>query len=352
MGRRPGGWSSLAPRARSGGRSPVLNVRRRDFISLLGGAAVAWPLTVRAQQPAMPVIGYLGSGSAGSSAGFVAAFRLGLSESGWAEGRNVAIEFRWAENQYDRLPGLAADLVSRGVDAIVAVGSPLPARAAKSATATIPIVFVYGGDPVNDGLVASFNRPGGNVTGVTFITAALAPKRLELLRELVPGTDLIGVLANPTSPLAEVQWKDLQAAARPIGQRLLLVDASSQADFEAAFTELVRQRAGALLVTTDGLFFAARVQLAALAARHKIPWTGTVREYALAGGLLSYGARFADTHRQAGVYAGRILKGEKPADLPVQMPTKFELVINLKTARALGLEVPPTLLARADEVIE
>jgi putative ABC transport system substrate-binding protein len=264
----------------------------------------------------------------------------------------VAIEFRWAEDQYDRLPGLAADLVSRGVNAIVAVGSPLPARAANAATATIPIVFVYGGDPVDDGLVASFNQPGGNVTGVTFITAALAPKRLELLRELVPGTDLIGVLANPTSPLAEVQWKDLQAAARPIGQHLLLVNASKDADFEAAFTSLVQQRAGALLVTTDGLFFSGRARLAALAARHKIPWTGTVREYALAGGLLSYGARFADTHRQAGVYAGRILKGEKPADLPVQLPTKFELVINLKTAKALGLEVPPMLLARADEVIE
>jgi putative ABC transport system substrate-binding protein len=327
-------------------------MKRREFITLLGGTAVAWPLAARAQQARMPVIGYLNSGSAAPFANFVAAFRLGLSETGWVEGRNVAIEYRWAENQYDRLPGLAADLVSRGVNAIVAVGSPLPARAAKAATATIPIVFVYGGDPVNDGLVANFNRPGGNVTGVTFITAALAPKRLELLRELVPGTDLIGVLANSTSPLAEIQWKDLQAAARPIGQRLLLVNASSEADFDAAFTSLVQERAGALLVTTDGLFFSGRVRLAALAARHKIPSTWTVREYALAGGLLSYSASIADTERQAGVYAGRILKGEKPADLPVQMPTKFELVINLKTAKALGLEVPPMLLARADEVIE
>jgi putative ABC transport system substrate-binding protein len=327
-------------------------MRRREFITLLSGSAAAWPVAARAQQPAMPVIGYLGSGSATASASFVAAFRLGLSESGWVEGQNVTIEFRWAEDQYDRLPGLAADLVSRRVNAIVAVGSPLPARAAKSVTTTIPIVFVYGGDPVNDGLVASFNRPGGNVTGVTFITAALAPKRLELLRELLPGTDLVGVLANPTSPLADVQWNDLQAAARPIGQHLLRVNASREADFEAAFTSLLQQRAGALLVTTDQLFFAGRAQLAALAARHKIPWTGTVREYALAGGLLSYGPRFADTHRQAGAYAGRVLKGEKPSDLPVQMPTKFEFIINLKTAKALGLTVPPSMLARADEVIE
>ena len=327
-------------------------MKRRDFITFLGGAAAAWPLAARAQQAAMPVIGYLGSGSATASASFVAAFRLGLSESGWVEGQNVTIEFRWAEDQYDRLPGLAADLVSRRVNAIIASGSPLPARAAKSVTTTIPIVFVYGGDPVNDGLVASFNRPGGNVTGVTFITAALAPKRLELLRELLPGTDLVGVLANPTIPLADVQWNDLQAAARPIGQQLLRVNASREADFEAAFTSLLQQRAGALLVTTDQLFFAGRAQLAALAARHNIPWTGTVREYALAGGVLSYGPRFADTHRQAGAYAGRVLKGEKPSDLPVQMPTKFEFIINLKTAKTLGITVPPSVLARADEVIE
>ena len=327
------------------------HLRRREFVGLLGSAA-AWPVVARAQQAPMPVIGYLNSGSPGPTANQVAAFRQGLSEIGLVEGQNVAIDYRWAEDQYDRLPSLAEDLVGRGVNAIVAVGSPLPARAAKAATATIPIVFVYGGDPVNDGLVASFNRPGGNVTGVTFITAALAPKRLELLRELVPGTDLIGVLANPTSPLAEVQWKDLHAAAGLIGQRLLLVNASRTADFEAAFTSLVQQRAGALLVTTDQLFFAGRAQLAALAARHNIPWTGTVREYALAGGVLSYGPRFADTHRQAGAYAGRVLKGEKPSDLPVQMPTKFEFIINLKTAKTLGITVPPSVLARADEVIE
>jgi putative ABC transport system substrate-binding protein len=327
-------------------------MRRPDLLTLIGGAAAAWPLAARAQQPTMPVIGYLGSGSDASVADNVAPLRLGLSETGWVEGRNLAIEFRWAENQYERLPGLAAELVGRRVNAIVAVGSPLPARAAKAATATIPIVFAYGGDPVNDGLVASFNRPGGNVTGVTFITAALAPKRLELLRELVPGTDLIGVLANPTSPLADVQWKNLQAAAGPIRQRLLLVNASRIADFETAFTNLVQQRAGALLVTTDGLFFAGRTQLAALAARHRIPWTGTAREYALEGSLLSYGARFADTYRQAGVYAGRILKGDKPADLPVMQPTKFELIVNLKAAKALGLTIPESFLLRADEVIE
>ena len=273
-------------------------MKRRAFVTLLGGAAavsLARPLAAPAQQPAMPVIGYLNSGSSGPTQNLVAAFRQGLSETGLVEGRNVAIEYRWADNQYDRLPPLAADLVDRRVKVIATVGSPLPARAAKAATATIPIVFTYGGDPVRDGLVASFNRPGGNVTGVTFITAALAPKRLELLRELAPGADLIGVLANSTSPLAEIQWQDLQAAGRLIGQRLTLANASSEADFEPAFASLAQQRAGALLVTTDGSSSPSELDLSRWRRAREFPTTWTVREYAVAGGLASYGASITDT---------------------------------------------------------
>jgi putative ABC transport system substrate-binding protein len=259
----------------------------------------------------MPVVGYLNSGSGDRGTNLAIAFLQGLNETGLVEGRNVAIEHRWADNQYDRLPSLAANLVARGVSVIAAVGTQLPARAAKAVTATIPIVFSYGGDPVRDGLVASFNRPGGNVTGVTFVTAALAPKRLELLRDLAPSADLIGVLVNPTSPLAEIQWQDLQVAARATGQRLSLANASSEAEFESAFATLAQQRVGALLATTDPLFFSRRDQLA--------------REYVVAGGLLSYGASITGMNRQAGVYVGRILKGEKASDLPVLTPTKFEL---------------------------
>jgi putative ABC transport system substrate-binding protein len=326
-------------------------IRRREFIGLLGGGAAVWPFAARAQQAAMPVIGYLASGSPAPIESVVAAFRQGLGEIGFVEGQDVAIEYRWAEGQYHRLPALAADLVRRQVNVIMTVG-PTAALAAKAATTTIPIVFTYGGDPVEDRLVASFNRPGGNVTGATFITAALAPKRLELLRELVPKADLIGVLANSTTPLAKIQWRDLQAAASQSGQRLHLVNASSEADFDSAFATLVQQGAGALLATTDVMFYSRRDQLVELAARYGIPASWTFREYTVAGGLMSYGASIADTNRQGGVYVGRILKGAKPADLPVIRSTKCDFVLNLKTAKTLGLEIPPPLLALADEVIE
>jgi putative tryptophan/tyrosine transport system substrate-binding protein len=326
-------------------------MRRRDFIAILGNAA-AWPLAARAQQPAMPVVGFLQSGSPSRSMSFTTAFGRGLAEASFVEGRNVAVDHRAAENQPERLPGLAADLVRRRVSVIVASGGPLPAIAAKAATATIPIVFVYGGDPIDDGLVTSFNRPGGNVTGVTFITAALASKRLEHLRELVPGASVIGVLTNPTSPLAETQWKDLQGAARPFGQRLHRIDAASAADMEGAFANLAPQGVGALLATTDTMFYSHRAELVGLAARSRLPASWSYRDYAMAGGLISYGADLADSYRQVGIYVGRILKGERSGDLPVMRPAKFELIVNLKTAKALGLKIPESFLLRADEVIE
>jgi putative ABC transport system substrate-binding protein len=326
-------------------------MRRRAFIGLIGGAA-AWPVGARAQQPAMPVVGFLQTGSFSATTSFTAAFGRGLAEAGLAEGRHVAVDHRAAENQPDRLPALAADLVRSRVSVILASGGPQPAMAAKAATATIPIVFIYGGDPVDDGLVASFNRPGGNVTGFTFITAALASKRLEHLRELVPAAGPVGVLTNPASPLADIQWKDLQDAARPSGQRLHRIDIAGGADWEGTFANFARQGIGALLVTTDTMFYSRRAELVGLVARYRLPASWSYRDYARAGGLISYGADIADSYRQAGIYVGRILKGERPGDLPVMRPSKFELVFNLKTAKALGLTVPPTLLARADEVIE
>ena len=323
---------------------------RREFVTLLGGGATAaWPLSARAQLT-MPVIGMLCATQPTDL--YKGAFRQGLGEAGYIEGRNASIEIRSADGQFERLPALAADLVARQVNLIAALYTPVPARAARAATKTIPIVFLYGGDPVEDGLVASLNRPGGNVTGITFFIAALTAKRLEVLRELVPKAAKIGVLLNSANQLVETQLKDLQIASRTLGQALHVETARNEVEIDAAFAALVRQGAGALLVGADAYFFSRRDRFITLAARHALPTIFSAREIPMAGGLISYGANQPDAHRQAGVYTGQILKGAKPSDLPVMQPTKFEMVINLRTAKALGLTVPPTLLARADEVIE
>ena len=327
-------------------------MRRRDFITLVGGAAAAWPLAARAQQPAMPVIGFLSSRSAGQSAGVVAAFRDGLAEAGFIEGKNVAIDFRFAEGHLERLPTLAIGLVRRGVAVIFTGGGDVPAMVAKGATSTIPIVFVTGFDPVKSGLVTSLNRPGGNLTGATVIAGQLAAKRLGLLHELVPSVRLVAVLLNPNDPNAEADVAEAQVAARALGQQIEVLPAGSEQELEVAFTSFSQLKADALLLEPDPLFTDLRNKIVALVERQRIPAIYYAREYTAAGGLLSYGASFTDLYRQGGVYVGRILKGAKAADLPVVQPTKFELVVNLKTAKALDLTVPLTLLAIADEVIE
>ncbi len=324
-------------------------MRRRQFITFLGGTAVTFPLAGRAQQPA---IGFLSAASAQGYAAPLAAFRLGLREEGYSEGQNVTIEYRWAEDQLDRLPTLAADLVRRRVAVIVVAGGTSTALAAKAATTTIPIVFAIGGDPVQAGLVASLGRPGANVTGVAQLSQVLITKRLELAHELVPKAAVIAFLLNPNNPNAEIRVRDVQEAAHTIGQQLRILYAGSEQQFDTAFATLVQEGIGALVVQNDPLFTNGRERLVALATRHAVPATYEYREFVLAGGLLSYGASVADTYHHVAIYTGRILKGAKPGDLPVEQPSKFDLVINLKTAKALGLAIPPTLLARADEVIE
>jgi putative tryptophan/tyrosine transport system substrate-binding protein len=326
-------------------------MRRREFSTLLGGTVMAstiWPSPLRAQQKVTPVIGYLGTATLPLTE---AALRQGLSETGYVEGQNLTIEYRWAEGRLDRLPALAADLVGRKVDVIVA-STPPPAHAAKDATSTIPIVFFTGRDPVGDGLVASLARPGGNLTGVSFLAAELNPKRFELLSDLVPQARVIALLVNPNFPTTESVIREVLDAARPNGVQLHILKASTESEIEAAFAALIQRQAGALFVNSDPFFFQRREQLSALAARHAVPAIYDLREYATAGGLISYGPSVTAAFLQLGIYAGKILKGAKPADLPVVQPTTFELVINMKTAKVLGLTVPQSILSRADEVIE
>jgi putative ABC transport system substrate-binding protein len=327
-------------------------MRRRDFITFLGGAATAWPLSARAQQPAMPVVGFLSTLSPSKlAANVVNEFRQGLKEAGFVEGQNVKIEYRWAEGKYDRLPEMASELVRRGVALIVANTTPA-ALAAKAATTTIPIVFEIGGDPVALGLVANLSRPNGNLTGVALLSVELVAKRLELLHEVIPTATTVGLLVNPANPLGETVSKDVQAAADKLGLQLHVIRASAEGDFDMAFATLRKLRAGALVIGTDPVFNALSEQLAALATRYEMPTIYQYRPFAAAGDLMSYGGSFTEPFRQVGIYTGRILKGEKPAELPVVQSAKVELIINLKTAKALGLTVPMSLLGRADEVIE
>ena len=325
-------------------------MKRREFITLLGGAAAAWPIMARAQRPEIPVVAFLNGGSPDGYAPMVAAFHQGLKDTGYVEAQSVRIEYRWADGQYGRLPAMAADLVHRQV-AVIVTNSP-GMLAAKAATTTIPIVFTTSGDPVELGFVASLARPGRNITGVTQLNVEVAPKRLELMHELVPTATIMAVIVNPAYPSAEIQSRGMQAAARTLGVQLHILRASNERDIDDAFATLAQLRAGAFVISSDPFFNSRAEQFAALALRHAVPTIFQYREFAAAGGLMSYGGSIIDSYRQAGVYTGRILKGEKPADLPVQQSTKVELIINLKTAKALGLEVPRTLIARADEVIE
>lgn len=327
-------------------------MKRREFFRALGGAVAAWPLAAHAQQQAMPVIGFMSGRSAPDSAHLVAAFREGLGEAGYVEGRNVVIEFRWANGQYDRLPAMAAELVGRKVAVLVGVGGDASAQAAKHATSTIPIVFGMGGDPIKAGLVDSFNRPGANVTGYTLLTNQMESKRIGLLRELVPGASLIGVLLNPKFPPHATQLEQIEEAARTVGQRLVTANASNDEELNAAFELLAQQRINAILAAADPYFDTRRDRIIAFAAKNRLPAIYQFREYAVSGGLVSYGPRITDGYRQAGSYTGQILKGAKPGNLPILQPTKFELVINLKTANALGFAFPNSIQLLADEVIE
>ena len=328
-------------------------MRRREFITLLGGAAVvSWPFSGRAQQPTMPVVGFLGLTSPEAFAAQVGAFKRGLAEAGFGEGQNVVIEYRWARGQFDQLSALAADLVRQNVSAIAALGTPASAIAAEGATKTIPIVFVTGSDPVGMGLVDSLNRPTGNATGIYMPTSSLEPKRVELMREAVPNAQIIGVIVDPDSPDTVQQMKDLPAAASAVGRQLKVVSAGSGSDIDTAFATMAEQKVGAVVVTSSPIYFAQREKFVGIAARYALPTVYFVRDFADAGGLMSYGTSFPDANRQAGIYTGRILKGDKVVDLPVQQSVKVELVINLKTAKSLGLSIPLPLLGRADEVIE
>ena len=324
-------------------------MRRREFITLVGGAAAVWPLTARAQQP---VVGFMSGRAPDDSAHLVAAFQQGLAERGFSEGQNVAIEFRWADGDYDRLPALAADFVGRGVAVLVGVGGDVSAVAATKATKTIPVVFGMGGDPVKAGMVASFKHPGGNVTGFTLWTNETESKRLGLLRELVPGVPLIGILVNPHLPPSVQELADIEPAAKSVNQQLFVGRANNDAELDAALASFVQQRVGAFLVTAAPFFDTRRDRIIGFAAQHRLPAIYQFREYAVAGGLISYGPNIVESYHDCGIYVGRILKGEKPANLPVLQPSKFDFVINLKTAKALGLTVPPTLLIEASEVIE
>jgi putative ABC transport system substrate-binding protein len=326
-------------------------MKRREFITLLGGAAAAWPFAARAQQPSMSVLGLLSGGTADGSTSYIAGLQSGLAENGYVEGRNIIIDYRFAEGHFDRFPTMATELVSRHVN-VIAAFTPFAARAAKTATTDIPIVFAIGSDPVKLGLVASFNHPGGNLTGVNFFANSLEAKRLVLFHELVPKAALLALLVNPNNADAAAQLDDLQAAAQTIGQKIIIQNARSEDEIEAAFATLVQRRAEALFIVADAFLANRRNQLVALAARHAIPTMYFSRDFADVGGLMSYGTSIVEAYRQTGMYVGKILKGAKPADLPVVQPTKFELVINLKTAKALGLDIPAQLLARADEVIE
>jgi putative tryptophan/tyrosine transport system substrate-binding protein len=327
-------------------------VKRREFITLLGGAAAAWPLAARAQQPTMPVVGFLSSLSPSELTFVMPAFHQGLNAAGFIDGRNIVIKYRWAEGHYEQLPALAADLVSRQVAVIAAISGTPAALAAKAATTTIPIVFAIGGDPVAPGLVTNLNRPGGNITGASFYTSPVVTKRLELARELVPRGTMIATLVNPDNPPSVTEGTTLQEAAATLGQPIQILNAGTEGRIDDAFAAIAQERIGALIVSSDPLFFIERQKLVVLTARHALPTIFADREQAEAGGLISYGANRPEAYRQAGTYVGRVVKGERPGDLPVVLPTKFDLLINLKTAKALGLEIPPMLLARADEVIE